>query len=77
MRDRKAPQETPTVHIDRSMNNSDIKTATFEEEFTIPCNFAINKQGVPNSKFCALKVMTDDNVMIASKDIDLARHFGQ
>ena len=77
VRDRKAPQDTRTVRINRSMNKSDVKTATFEQEFTIPCNFTVNKQGVPDSKFCALKVLTDDDTIIASKDIDLARHFGQ
>ena len=76
VRDRKAPQETSIVRISRSMNKNDMKTADIEQDFTIPCNFSISKQGVPDSKFCTLKVLKEDNVMIASKNIDLARHFG-
>ena len=77
LRDRKAPLETETVSFARSMNKSDIKTAAFTQKFTIPCKFTISKQGVPESKMLAIKVLTEDNTVIASKDIDLSRHFGQ
>ena len=79
-RGKQNPIDSKSVRVERSMNQSDIKTVTFNDTISLSCTYFI-KKGKPDDKICTIRVMRafpgGKDVMIASQDINLSMHFGK
>ena len=71
--------ETVQYKVDRSMKNTDIKTIAISESFTLPCTYFM-RDGVPEEKTCMFQLVKlfpgGNEVVIATKEVNLSRHFG-
>ena len=79
-RGKQDPVESKQIKVGRSVKNSDIKTAPFDESFTMPCTFFI-KNGIPEEKKCMLQIIKlfpgGNEVVIAKAEVNFAMHFGE
>ena len=76
--DRK-PDPTNPKRVERSMNNSDVKTIPFNEEQDVQCTYYF-KDGRPEDKLMTFSIMMvapgGKNPVIFEKSINMSMHFG-
>ena len=79
-RGKQSPEETKQIKVDRSIKQSDIKEAKFNERFNFSCTYFV-RDGVPEAKTCSLALLKlypgGNEVVIARKEINLSMHFGE
>ena len=73
--------DSRTVRLEKSVDDSDIKTATFTDSLGLSCTYFV-KKGIPDEKICTIRIImkaepSSKAVVIASSDINLSMHFGE
>ena len=73
--------DSRTVRMEKSVDDADIKTATFTDNLSLSCTYFV-KKGIPDEKICTIRIImkaepSSKAVVIASSDINLSMHFGE
>ena len=73
--------DSRTVRLEKSVDDTDIKTATFSDSLGLSCTYFV-KKGIPDEKICTIRIIMKAEpssmaVVIASSDINLCMHFGE
>ena len=69
------------MRLEKSVDDSDIKTAIFSDSLGLSCTYFV-KKGIPDEKICTIRIImkaepSSKAVVIASSDINLSMHFGE